>query len=75
MGVLAFSYQGENLRPASYPSICKYWKGKRKLAGSIFVGVKLIGDKFVPAGEESTRVNTADGTVNTFFLFFMVKLY
>jgi len=30
--------------------------------GPIFVGVKLIGDTFVPAGEESTRVNTADGT-------------
>lgn len=30
--------------------------------GAIFVGVKLVGDTFVPAGEESTRVNTADGT-------------
>jgi len=30
--------------------------------GSIFVGEKLIGDTFVPAGEESTRVNTTDGT-------------
>ena len=33
------------------------------LAGPIFVGVKLVGDTFVPAGEESTRVNTTDGTV------------
>jgi len=30
--------------------------------GAIFVGVKLIGDTYVPAGEESTRVNTTDGT-------------
>jgi hypothetical protein len=30
--------------------------------GPIFVGVKMIGDTFVPAGEESTRVNTADNT-------------
>merc|ERR1712212_1060375 len=30
--------------------------------GPIFVGVKLIGDTYVPAGEESTRVNMTDGT-------------
>jgi len=29
--------------------------------GPTFVGVKLVGDTFVPAGEESTRVNTTDG--------------
>merc|ERR1719495_3102187 len=28
--------------------------------GPIFIGVKLIGDHFVPSGEESTRVNTTD---------------
>jgi len=30
--------------------------------GPMFIGVKLIGDTYVPAGEESTRVNTTDGT-------------
>ena len=34
----------------------------------MFIGVKLIGDTYVPAGEESTRVNTTDGTVRTFNL-------
>merc|ERR1712233_250410 len=29
--------------------------------GPTFVGVKLVGDTYVPAGEESTRVNTTDG--------------
>ena len=33
------------------------------LTGPIFVGVKLIGDHFVPSGEESTRVNTTDSVV------------
>ena len=32
----------------------------------MFVGVKLVGDTYVPAGEESTRVNTTDGSVRTF---------
>ena len=72
MGVLAFSYQGERgstsiisvnlLHPKSVGSI-------GDLAGAIFVGEKLIGDTYVPAGEESTRVNTTDGTVNTFLCF------
>ena len=48
------------------------WKSNGELAGAIFVGEKLIGDTYVPAGEESTRVNTTDGTVNTFLCF---KLY
>jgi len=30
--------------------------------GPMFVGVKLVGDTYVPAGEESTRVNTTDGS-------------
>ena len=34
----------------------------------MFIGVKLIGDTYVPAGEESTRVNTTDGTVRTLYL-------
>ena len=34
----------------------------------MFIGVKLIGDTYVPAGEESTRVNTTDGTVRSFNL-------
>merc|ERR1712130_948360 len=29
--------------------------------GPTFVGVKLVGDTYVPAGEDSTRVNTTDG--------------
>ena len=33
------------------------------ITGPIFVGVKMVGDMFVPAGEESTRLNTTDGTV------------
>ena len=33
------------------------------LTGPIFIGVKLIGDHFVPSGEESTRVNTTDSVV------------
>ena len=33
------------------------------IAGPIFVGVKVVGDTFVPAGEESTRGNTTDRTV------------
>ena len=33
------------------------------LTGPIFIGVKLIGDHFVPSGEESTRVNTTDSAV------------
>ena len=77
MGVLAFSYQGERgstsiisvnlLHPKSVGNLVH-----GELAGSIFVGEKLIGDTFVPAGEESTRVNTTDGTVNAFLCF---KLY
>ena len=38
-------------------------QGNGNLAGPMFVGVKLVGDTYVPAGEESTRVNTTDGTV------------
>ena len=41
------------------------------LAGPIFVGVKVVGDTFVPAGEESTRVNTTDGTVRNKRLWWM----
>merc|ERR1712037_471110 len=37
--------------------------------GAIFVGEKLIGDTFVPAGEESTRVNTTDGTAEVKWAF------
>ena len=33
------------------------------LTGPIFIGVKLIGDHFVPSGEESTRVDTTDSVV------------
>ena len=38
-------------------------QGNGYLAGPMFVGVKLVGDTYVPAGEESTRVNTTDGSV------------
>ena len=77
MGVLAFSYKGERGSTSIisvnllHPKKC--WKASiGDLAGAIFVGEKLIGDTYVPAGEESTRVNTTDGTVNTFLCF---KLY
>jgi len=33
--------------------------------GPIFIGMKLIGDQFVPSGEISTLVNTTDGTAKS----------
>ena len=30
------------------------------VSGSMFTGIKMVGDRFVPAGEESTIINTVD---------------
>ena len=42
------------------------------ISGPTFVGVKLVGDTFVPAGEESTRVNTTDGAVKFYFIYKLI---
>ena len=75
LGILAFSYKGEShhlhhIRPSAFTReiIGKTRWGDGNLAGPMFIGVKLIGDTYVPAGEESTRVNTTDGTVRSFNL-------
>ena len=69
--------RGSTFIPHTKTIVKKRWVGNGELAGAIFVGVKLIGDTYVPAGEESTRVNTTDGTVRTFFggFCFMVEQY
>ena len=63
IGILAFEYKGIYIDEC----ICESFMSKTMvnlfLTGPIFIGVKLIGDHFVPSGEESTRVNTTDSVV------------